>query len=95
MLEVYAYSIQVFILALIGFLFGLLLKERFKVDIYSAVSIMVIFTGLFIFLIQILLNTYFGVSIHIVKNFLDYLAKQFGGFVLSLMFGAIYEKNFK
>ena len=95
MLEVYAYSIQVFILALIGFLFGLLLKERFKVDIYSAVSIMVIFTGLFIFLIQILSNTYFGINVQIVKNFPDYLAKQFGGFVLSLMFGTIYEKNFK
>ena len=95
MLEVYAYSIQVFILALIGFLFGLLLKDRFKVDFYSLISIMIIFTGLFIFLIQILLNTYFGIDVQIVKNFPDYLAKQFGGFVLSLMFWAIYKKNFK
>jgi hypothetical protein len=94
MLEVYAYSIQIFILALIGFLFGLLLKEQFEVNIYSAVSIMTIFSGLFIFLLQILLNFYLGMDIQIVNNFPDYLAKQFGGFVLSLMFGAIYKKNF-
>lgn len=94
MLEIYVYSIQIFVLSLLGFLFGLYLKEKFEVNYYSAISIMVIFVGLIIFLGQISLNFYFNLNIEIVKDFPDYLAKQFGGFVLSLIFGAIYEKNF-
>ena len=92
MLEVYSYFIQVFILALIGFLFGLGLKDKFKIDFYSAISIMVILTGLLIFLLQITINHYFELNINLVKDFPDYLAKQFGGFILVLFFGAIYKK---
>lgn len=94
MLEVYSYAIQVFLLALIGFLVGLLLKEHTGIDYYSATSICVIFFGLAFFLAQILLNSYFGTSIALFDGFPDYLANQLGGFVLSLIFTAVYEKNF-
>jgi len=94
MLEVYSYSIKIFLLALIGFLFGLLLKDQFDIDYYSATSICVIFGGLFLFLGQVLLNPYLPLTIQLFDDFPNYLANQLGGFVLSLFFTAIYEKNF-
>ena len=95
MLEVYDYALKILVLSVLGFLLGLILKEEFEVDYYLAISTTVIFVGLIIYLAQILLNFYFGLNIHLVNDFQDYLANQLGGFVLAIFLGAFYDKNFK
>lgn len=93
MLESYMYPIQIIMISLLGFLFGLLLKEIFKINYYRAIFIMVIFVMLIIFLEQNLLNFYLNLNIKII-TFTDYLANQLGGLILSLIYGEIWKKHF-
>ena len=94
MLEIYIHLFQIFIIALAVFSLGLSLKEIIGLNLISAISIIIIFTGLTIFLTKTLLNSYFNLEIIIIEDFPGYLAKQFGGFVLALIFGEVYKKNF-